>query len=213
MKTAWKTSLVMMTMLLTGIAMTSAQAQDENRQRGERGDRGERGQRQFDPEQAVERIMRLDENNDGKVSKEEIGEGPMQRIFERADADGDGFLTREELTTMFSQRRGGQQPGQRPGMGFQPGQVLPPFLADRLELTDDQREKLRALQEEVQEKLNAILTEEQREQLQEMSRRGPGGDRPQFRDGQRRGPRGDGDRGPRGPRGPRGDRGGNDGEL
>ena len=39
--------------------------------------------------------MRLDENGDGKVTKEELPER-MQRVLQRGDANGDGAIDREE---------------------------------------------------------------------------------------------------------------------
>jgi hypothetical protein len=48
-----------------------------------------------------------------------------------------------------------------------PGQILPPGLQDRLELTDVQRRQIEALQEIVDERLEMILTPEQRQMLNE----------------------------------------------
>lgn len=44
---------------------------------------------------SVERLMAFDEDGDDKVTKEELPE-PMQRMFERGDADGDGAIDRDE---------------------------------------------------------------------------------------------------------------------
>jgi spore coat protein CotH len=66
-----------------------------------------------------------------------------------------------------------------PGGGFfrgpPPGVVLPPPLQDALQLTDAQRKQLAELQKEVDEKLEKLMTEEQRKQLKEMQAGGPGG--------------------------------------
>lgn len=48
-----------------------------------------------------------------------------------------------------------------------PGQILPPGLQDRLELTDAQRRQIEALQEIVDTQLEKILTPEQRQMLNE----------------------------------------------
>lgn len=72
----------------------------------------------------VDRLMNLDQDGDGKLSKDEIPERLMERLAD-ADADGDGFLTREELTEHMSQRAPGgrgegaeREEGGRPdGMG------------------------------------------------------------------------------------------------
>ena len=56
-----------------------------------------------------------------------------------------------------------------------PGEVLPPPLQEMLQLTDEQRKKLADLQKEVDEKLNRLMSEEQRKQFKEMKEGGPGG--------------------------------------
>ena len=53
-------------------------------------------------------------------------------------------------------------------MRIQPGQVLPPFMQDRLQLSAEQRKKLEELQKEVDAKLGVILTDEQRKRMKEM---------------------------------------------
>ena len=231
MKTYWKQSLAIFSVMLMGATAATVNAQD-----GERGPRGPRegGPRggQFNPEQMIQRVMQMDKDNDGKLSKEELGDSRIAVIFERADTDKDVFLTKEELTAAFSRGRGQGGPGRGEGapsrgeggpgrgeggrgmgpgagMGFRPGMVMPPFLMERLGLSEEQRRDVRALQEEVEKKLASILTEEQKEKLKEFGQQRPGrgGDRPEGargpRDGeggQRRGPR-DGEGGPR--RGPR----------
>lgn len=73
-----------------------------------------------------------------------------------------------------------------PGGGFgpyggmpRPGQILPPFLAERLNLTEDQKKQLADLQKDVDTKLDKILTADQKKQLQEMRPGGgPGGGGP-----------------------------------
>lgn len=233
MKNSWKQSLAIFSLLFVGVAVASVNAQDG--ERGPRGPReggpregGPRGGGQFDPEQMIQRVMQMDKDSDGKLSKEELGESRIAAIFERADTDKDGYLTKEELTAAFSRGRGqggpgrgegrpeGQGPGGRgmgmgpgAGMGFQPGTIMPAFVMERLGLSEEQRRDVRALQEEVEKKLASILTEEQKEKLKEFGQQRPGfgarggdrGDRPEGA----RGPR-DGEGGPR--RGPRDGEGG-----
>ena len=64
-----------------------------------------------------------------------------------------------------------------PGGPPRPGQLLPPFLQEQLNLTPEQKKQLEELQHEADRKLQAILTEGQRKQFQEMQQgfgRGPG---------------------------------------
>ena len=58
-------------------------------------------------------VERLDRNGDGKIGKDEIPEGMVERL-KPLDANGDGFLTPEELDKM---RRGDIRPGARPRPG------------------------------------------------------------------------------------------------
>lgn len=218
----YKFAFAMFSMLMVGALVSSAVAQDGERGprgprgegQGERGPRGEgqgRGGRQFDPEAFVERVMQLDKDKDGKVSKDELGDSRISGMFERADADKDGFLTKEELSSMMQRRPQGQGgPGQRGARG-------PRFLPSMqgIELSEEQRGKVRELEAEIREKLMSILTEEQREQLMtnmrnanrpEAGQRGEGrGPGPGARggDGEGRGNRGPRDGEGRGPRGPR----------
>ena len=148
----------------------------------------------------VNRMMAFDKNKDGKLTREEITDPRLLRLFDRADANKDGVVTREELVALATEmaaeqdqgggkgRRGpgggpdgpGGPPGGGPG-GFdfrggppRPGQILPPFLREQLNLTDAQNKQLDALQKEVDSKLDKILTGAQKKQLKEM-RKGRGG--------------------------------------
>jgi hypothetical protein len=62
-------------------------------------------------------------------------------------------------------------------MGFRPGEVLPPMLQQRLNLSADQKTQLAALQKEVDARLEKILSADQKQQLNDMRNRGPGGPR------------------------------------
>jgi outer membrane protein assembly factor BamB len=77
---------------------------------------------------------------------------------------------------------GGRGPGGRGPGGFgggppQPGQILPPFVQERLSLTDDQKKTIEELQKEVDTGLEKILTAEQNKELKEPAG-GFGGGRP-----------------------------------
>ncbi len=55
-------------------------------------DRGERKERPT----AEQLIKKMDENKDGKLSKEEV-KGPLKDDFDKIDTDEDGFLSKEEI--------------------------------------------------------------------------------------------------------------------
>ena len=126
------------------------------------------------------------------------GGGPptemIMQLFTQADANGNGCVTKSELTAAMqrmgqSQGRGGpggQQFGQQnQGQGNQQGQgppngppngqqgppprageVLPEQIATSLALTVRQKRLLTALQKDVDKRLAAILTDEQEVKLQ-----------------------------------------------
>jgi hypothetical protein len=60
---------------------------------------------------------------------------------------------------------------------FRPGMILPPFVAEQLDLSAEQQEKLEALQNEVRAQLDKILTAEQKNQMRAIAERGPMGRR------------------------------------
>jgi hypothetical protein len=201
----------------------------------------------------VVRMMAFNKKKDGKLTKVEVTDERLHRLFDQADTNKDGVVTKEELMALAARLdqgggRGGDGPGGRgpggpggrggdgdgpggrgpggrgpggpgpddrgpggrgPGGPPQPGVVLPPRAVEQLQLTDEQKKQLDALQKDVDAKLAKILTEDQKKQLKEMRERGPGGRGPGGRGPGGRGPGGDGPggRGPGG-RGPGGDGGG-----
>ena len=79
---------------------------------------GQDGQRlggnRGDPAQLVERMMQMDANKDGKISKDEMPAQQVERMFDRADTNKDGFLDKAELEAFA-------KAGQARGQGGQPG--------------------------------------------------------------------------------------------
>jgi len=86
------------------------------------------------------------------------------------------------------------QPGDDEGPGkkgpppFELGKILPPFVREALDLTQDQEKQIADLEKAVRAKLLKILTREQQKRISEMTGKGP------------KGPNGKGkDKGPKGP--------------
>ena len=143
----------------------------------------------------VERMMAFDSDKDDKLTKSEVSDARLKRLFDQADTDKDGVATRSELNALMARERAsargkmaaGGGPGGRmgfggpggPGGGFggppRPGQVLPPMFRRQLSLSSEQEAQIDILQKEVDAKLAKILNDEQRQQLKQMSERGPFG--------------------------------------
>jgi hypothetical protein len=173
------------------------------------------GPRPSDAEDLVARMMEFDQNNDQKLTLAEVTDTRLHRLFDRADADKDGVVTRQELTALAAReaaddrggRAGGGPPGGRPPGGGppgggpmmgrpRPGEILPANLRQRLGLSAEQRAKVDALQQEVDRRLETILDDEQKAELKTMRERGPGPPGPPPGGGRGR------DDGPPGPRPP-----------
>src|SRR5690606_33873373 len=129
---------------------------------------------------ASETLKSLDKNDDGKLSRDEIRpphppRGPEGR---GPDARGD----RGEFGPPPGgprARRGGPDEFERgprprfPGAGGPP-HFLPPHMHDQLDLSDEQLKQMADLHKETRDKLEKILTEEQREKMKEFGPpRGP----------------------------------------
>ncbi len=168
------------------IAASLATAQGPGR--GEPRDRQSPG----DADDLVTRMMAFDKNKDGKLTMAEVTDERLHRLVERADADKDGFVTKEELSALaareqisnrgggpggFDPLRAGPGPGGPRMMGGmpRPGEILPGMMRQRLNLTAAQEKQVAELQKEVDARLEKILTAEQRDQLKAMRDRGPGG--------------------------------------
>ncbi len=154
----------------------------------------------------ADRMMAFDKQKDGKLTKDELTDARLHRLFDRADGNNDGVVSKDELTALFTKelaaepegrfgsrgRFGG--PGERgfrgPGRGSggrgrlgppggpgQTGMVMSAALQNLLELSDDQRQQLAELQKEVDARLDKILTDAQKRQLRDLRSRGPRGHR------------------------------------
>jgi hypothetical protein len=137
----------------------------------------------------VAKMMAFNTKKDGKLTRDEITDARLLRLFDRADTNKDGVVTRDELIALYQRESvGGGGPGGPGGPGGgpggrgrggppQPGQVLPTNMQDQLNLTDAQKKQIADLQKEIDGRLGKILTAEQKAQMQEMRNRGPGGGR------------------------------------
>ncbi len=74
----------------------------------------------------VSRMLTFDKNKDGQLAREEITDSRLLRVFDRADANHDGVVTRDELTAWATKaaaedagraRAGGPPDGGPPGFG------------------------------------------------------------------------------------------------
>lgn len=80
----------------------------EAHKQADRGDRADRSPREG--RSGADRFARLDVNNDGKLSKEEM-KGPLAEKFDLIDTDKDGFISKEELEKSPRPQRGGRGGG------------------------------------------------------------------------------------------------------
>ena len=98
--------------ILTIAALLAATAQTVSAQQPER-PQGQQAQRpQGGPADFIERIKGFDQNNDGKITKDEMPER-MQAMIERLDTNKDGAIDNKELAALKDRLAQGGQ-GQRP---------------------------------------------------------------------------------------------------
>src|SRR5580704_5145792 len=76
---------------------------------------------------------------------------------------------------LWAQPGGDKGPGKKGPPRYELGKVLPPFVRDELELTEEQVEQIADLEREVHDKLAKILTAKQQKLVEEMVPKGPKG--------------------------------------
>src|SRR5207253_5354846 len=72
----------------------------------------------------VDRLMAFNKAKDGKLTKEELTDPRLHALFERADTNKDGVVTRAELEALFQREKiegGGFGPGGDKGKGPKDG--------------------------------------------------------------------------------------------
>ncbi|MBT4692629.1 MAG: hypothetical protein HOB73_04730, partial [Planctomycetaceae bacterium] len=155
------------------------------------------------PADFIERIKGFDQNNDGKITKDEMPER-MQAMIERLDTNKDGAIDNKELAALkdrLAQGGQGQRPqgqqGQRPqGQQGQRPQFNPADIIKRIKESDKNKDgKITKdeLPEQMQRMFPRIDTNQDgaidREELavmeQRMAQRGQPGQRPEGQPGQR----------------------------
>ncbi len=109
----------------------------------------------------IERMMAMDANKDGKLSKDELPER-LQSMMARADKNEDGSLDKQEIAAVARERAGGGQGPGGPGAGGPPGggdflkqmmersdadkdgklsgNEVPPFMKERMEQVDTNKD-------------------------------------------------------------------------
>lgn len=116
------------------------------------------GQNDAGVNQMVERLIAMDADKDGKLSKEELPER-LQSMLTRADKNEDGFLDKTEILASARERSGGAadtgSPGGIGGAEFMAqmmeradadkdgkltGDEIPPFMRGRLEQLDTNKD-------------------------------------------------------------------------
>jgi hypothetical protein len=158
----------------------------------------------------VTRMMAFNKKGDGKLTKDEVTDTRLLRLFDQADTNQDGIVTKEELMALAAKLeaemgtggrggpggdrggpggQGGGAGGDRGGPGGpgggrgaggppQPGRIFAPNVLESLALTAEQTKQLDDLQKEVDAKIDKLLTDDQKKQLQQMRDRGPRGGGP-----------------------------------
>lgn len=176
------------------IVVTQAQSQDGGKgQKGPMnrnggpppGGQGGPGGFGMNPQELMQRLAALDTNGDGALTSNEVTDPGLLGLMQRADTNGDGSVTQAEVEAVLSgqggqQNGGGNMMGPPPGMNGmkppRPGEILPEFMQQQLQMTAEQKQQLAVLQQQVDAQLKQILTAEQIALLQSAAPPGgPGG--------------------------------------
>src|SRR4051812_42210915 len=65
-----------------------------------------------DPKAFVDRMMAFDKNKDGKLTRDEVTDERLLRLFDRADTNKDGEVTKDELEALAAKEMQGGGRGQ-----------------------------------------------------------------------------------------------------
>ncbi len=89
-KVSLKTGMITVLFICFGLAFSNAQSKGEKPQ---------------NPPTFSELLKKMDSNDDGKLSKDEV-QGPLKDHFTKIDADEDGLITEEEMKKAPKPKRG-----------------------------------------------------------------------------------------------------------
>jgi hypothetical protein len=109
--------LLILTICLGVAAAGTAQPpKDREGGPGKKGPKGGAGT-PFSVDDFVARMMAFDKNMDGKLTRDEVTDKRLLRLFDQADTNKDGVVTREELTALATKMAAEEAAG---GGGFGP---------------------------------------------------------------------------------------------
>src|SRR5271165_731368 len=66
-------------------------------------DSGKKAEKDYSNSTIVTRMMAFNKKKDGKLTREEVTDPRLLRLFDRADTNKDGVVTREELMALAAQ--------------------------------------------------------------------------------------------------------------
>ncbi len=129
------------------------------------------------PEELLNSIKDIGKDREKIKELLEKLQGGTKKLREEALTKVAAILTAEQKTVLAQLKD--EQP-RRPGIGVRPGlpivggggagQIIPPGVQSRLQLTDEQKKQIEAIQKDAETKALKVLTDEQRKQYEEFKK-------------------------------------------
>jgi hypothetical protein len=85
------------------------------------GDSGKKKSKDYSKSSIVTKMMAFDKNKDGKLTKDEVTDPRLHRLFDRADKNKDGVVTKEELMALAAELEEESAGNDQGGKGRGPG--------------------------------------------------------------------------------------------